>query len=29
MNVAIGEHWEKFFEKILSEGRYGSASEIV
>jgi antitoxin ParD1/3/4 len=29
MNVSIGEHWEKFLEKILSEGRYGSASEVV
>jgi antitoxin ParD1/3/4 len=29
MNVSIGAHWEQFLEKVLSEGRYGSVSEIV
>jgi antitoxin ParD1/3/4 len=29
MNVSIGEHWEKFVETAVREGRYGSASEVV
>jgi antitoxin ParD1/3/4 len=29
MNVSVGEHWEKFIEKAVHEGRYGSASEVV
>ena len=29
MNVSIGERWEGFVEKIVREGRYGSASEVV
>jgi len=29
MNVSIGERWEVFVEKILKEGRYSSASEVV
>lgn len=29
MNVSVGERWETFIEKIVEEGRYGSASEVV
>jgi antitoxin ParD1/3/4 len=29
MNISIGERWEIFVEKIVKEGRYGSASEVV
>jgi antitoxin ParD1/3/4 len=29
MNVSVGEHWEKFIERAVREGRYGSASEVV
>ncbi len=29
MNVSVGERWEAFVEKIIREGRYGSASEVV
>jgi antitoxin ParD1/3/4 len=29
MNVSLGERWEKFVESVVSEGRYGSASEVV
>jgi antitoxin ParD1/3/4 len=29
MNVSLGEHWEKFVETTVQEGRYGSASEVV
>jgi len=29
MNVSVGERWESFVEKIVKEGRYGSASEVV
>jgi len=29
MNVSVGERWESFVEKIIKEGRYGSASEVV
>ena len=29
MNVSVGEHWEKFIEAAVREGRYGSASEVV
>jgi antitoxin ParD1/3/4 len=29
MNVSVGEHWEKFIENVVREGRYGSASEVV
>ncbi len=29
MNVSIGERWEVFVEKVVKEGRYGSASEVV
>jgi antitoxin ParD1/3/4 len=29
MNVSIGERWQGFVERMVSEGRYGSASEVV
>jgi len=29
MNVSIGERWETFVDRIVREGRYGSASEVV
>ena len=29
MNVSVGERWEAFVERIVKEGRYGSASEVV
>jgi len=29
MNVSIGERWEEFVERIVKDGRYGSASEVV
>lgn len=29
MNVSLGQRWEDFVEKIVQEGRYGSASEVV
>jgi antitoxin ParD1/3/4 len=29
MNVSVGEHWEKFVESAVREGRYGSTSEVV
>jgi antitoxin ParD1/3/4 len=29
MNVSIGDRWEAFVERIVREGRYGSASEVV
>lgn len=29
MNVSLGERWEKFVEKTVKSGRYGSASEVV
>ncbi|MFZ0207436.1 MAG: type II toxin-antitoxin system ParD family antitoxin, partial [Roseiarcus sp.] len=29
MNVSIGERWKGFVERVFSEGRYGSASEVV
>jgi antitoxin ParD1/3/4 len=29
MNISIGEHWEKFVEKSVEDGHYGSASEVV
>ncbi|AYG58367.1 type II toxin-antitoxin system ParD family antitoxin [Rhizobium jaguaris] len=29
MNVSIGERLEKFVERAVKEGRYGSASEVV
>ncbi|MDB5526323.1 MAG: type toxin-antitoxin system ParD family antitoxin [Rhizobium sp.] len=29
MNLSIGPKWEKFVETVVTEGRYGSASEVV
>ncbi len=29
MNVSIGKRWEEFVEKVVEDGRYGSASEVV
>ena len=29
MNVSVGERWERFVERTLRSGRYGSASEVV
>jgi antitoxin ParD1/3/4 len=29
MNVSIGERWQGFVERMVSGGRYGSASEVV
>jgi antitoxin ParD1/3/4 len=29
MNASIGARWEKFVEKLVKSGRYGSASEVV
>ena len=29
MNVSLGEHWEKFVESAVREGRYSSTSEVV
>lgn len=29
MNVSIGERWQGFVERVVSDGRYGSASEVV
>ena len=28
MNVSIGERWQGFVERVVREGRYGSASEV-
>lgn len=29
MNVSVGVRWEQFVDKVVGEGRYGSASEVV
>jgi antitoxin ParD1/3/4 len=29
VNVSIGDRWEKFVERAVKSGRYGSASEVV
>lgn len=29
MNVSIGKRWEDFIDQAVTEGRYGSASEVV
>jgi antitoxin ParD1/3/4 len=29
MNVSIGDRWQAFVERVVGEGRYGSASEVV
>lgn len=29
MNVSIGERWQDFVERVVRDGRYRSASEVV
>jgi antitoxin ParD1/3/4 len=29
MNIAVSKRWEEFIEEVVSEGRFGSASEVV
>lgn len=29
MNVSIGDRWEGFVERVVKDGRYSSASEVV
>jgi antitoxin ParD1/3/4 len=29
MNVSIGQHWEEFVDRVVRDGRFGSASEVV
>jgi antitoxin ParD1/3/4 len=29
MNVSIGERWQGFVDRVVQDGRYGSASEVV
>ncbi len=29
MNVSIGDRWQGFVDRVVREGRYGSASEVV
>jgi len=29
MNVSIGERWQGFVDRVVKDGRYGSASEVV
>jgi antitoxin ParD1/3/4 len=29
MNVSIGERWEGFVDRVVRDGRYSSASEVV
>jgi antitoxin ParD1/3/4 len=29
MNVSIGDRWQGFVDRVVKEGRYGSASEVV
>jgi len=29
MNVSIGARWQEFVERVVNDGRYGSASEVV
>ncbi len=29
MNVSIGERWERFVDRAVKSGRYGSASEVM
>lgn len=29
MNVSVGGRWEGFIERIVRDGRYGSASDVV
>ncbi len=29
MNVSIGDRWQGFVDRLVTDGRYGSASEVV
>ncbi len=29
MNVSVGDRWEGFVERVVKDGRYSSASEVV
>jgi antitoxin ParD1/3/4 len=29
MNVSIGDRWQGFVDRVVQDGRYGSASEVV
>jgi antitoxin ParD1/3/4 len=29
MNLSIGDRWQTFVDRVVREGRYGSASEVV
>jgi antitoxin ParD1/3/4 len=29
MNVSIGDRWQSFVDRMVKDGRYGSASEVV
>ena len=29
MNVSVGDRWQGFVDRVVKEGRYGSASEVV
>ncbi|MDP4024070.1 type II toxin-antitoxin system ParD family antitoxin [Methylobacterium sp. NEAU 140] len=29
MDVSVGERWEDFIARVVRDGRYGSASEVV
>ena len=29
MNVSIGQRWQEFVDRVVRDGRYGSASEVV
>ncbi len=29
MNVSIGDRWQGFVDRVVKDGRYGSASEVV
>jgi antitoxin ParD1/3/4 len=29
MNVSVGDRWQGFVDRVVKDGRYGSASEVV
>ena len=29
MNVSVGDRWQGFVDRLVKDGRYGSASEVV
>ena len=29
MNASLGDRWQHFVDRVVAEGRYGSASEVV